>query len=528
MQKQMKWPLILFAIGVFMAALDNGIITSSLTTLNASFGVSPTWGAWTITLYTLGLAVSVPIAGKLSDRYGRKKLFLIEVALFGIGSLLVALSTSFTFFLIARVIQALGGGGIFIIASSYVLSKFPVERQGTALGLLGGMNGVAAILGPNVGAFILDITGNWHWLFLINVPIAILLFIAGIRFIHEEQELNRAAVDWSGIAVLTLGVLSLMYSFSNLDGVNMLQSLGSPMFYGFFLAGVIILVLFYFMEKRLEGSEREPVVSTQLLGIASFRWTLLIAFFSGAILASVIFIPGFVEQYLGVSNTASGYWFTPLALASGIGAGGGGYLVDRKGPIWTLSVAGVLSAIGFLLFPLWVEHIWQFVIASTLVGIGFGMMLGAPVNVLVTEQAGESNKGIAVATSSLFRQMAMAIAPTIFAGFLARSFINLGSNIQAGFADKGIQVPPEMLEQYASGGSSGSDVSSLTAGLSQIPDEGIRDVLLQAVHQTTGQGYNGLFWSAVVFSVLTLVAALITGRLRQKEKSQHVESISTN
>lgn len=111
MQKQMKWPLVLFAIGVFMAALDNGIITSSLTTLNASFGVSPTWGAWTITLYTLGLAVSVPIAGKLSDRYGRKKLFLIEVALFGIGSLLVALSTSFTFFLIARVIQALGGGG---------------------------------------------------------------------------------------------------------------------------------------------------------------------------------------------------------------------------------------------------------------------------------------------------------------------------------------------------------------------------------------------------------------------------------
>ncbi|KAJ3198209.1 hypothetical protein HK101_007730 [Irineochytrium annulatum] len=332
---------------------------------------------------------------KLSDRYGRKKLFLIEVALFGIGSLLVALSTSFTFFLIARVIQALGGGGIFIIASSYVLSKFPAERQGTALGLLGGMNGVAAILGPNIGAFILDITGNWHWLFLINVPIAILLFIAGIRFIHEEQELNRAAVDWSGIAVLTLGVLSLMYSFSNLDGVNMIQSLGSPMFFGFFLAGVIILVLFYFMEKRLEGSEREPVVSTQLLGIASFRWTLLIAFFSGAILASVIFIPGFVEQYLGVSNTASGYWFTPLALASGIGAGGGGYLVDRKGPIWTLSVAGLLSAIGFLLFPLWVEHIWQFVIASTLVGIGFGMMLGAPVNVLVTEQAGENNKGIA-------------------------------------------------------------------------------------------------------------------------------------
>lgn len=122
----------------------------------------------------------------------------------------------------------------------------------------------------------------------------------------------------------------------------------------------------------------------------------------------------------------------------------------------------------------------------------------------------------------------MAIAPTIFAGFLARSFTNLGSNIQAGFADKGIQVPPEMLKQYASGGASGSDVSSLAEGLSQIPDEGIRDVLLQALHQTTGEGYSGLFWSAVIFSVLTLVAALITGRLRHKEKNPRVESVSTN
>ena len=212
-----------------------------------------------------------------------------------------------------------------------------------------------------------------------------------------------------------------------------------------------------------------------------------------------------------------------LALASGIGAGGGGYLVDRKGPIWTLSVAGLVSAVGFLLFPLWVEHIWQFVIASVLVGVGFGMMLGAPVNVLVTEQAGENNKGIAVATSSLFRQMAMAIAPTIFAGFLARSFSNLGVNIQSGLAERGIEVSPAMLEQYASGSAAGGDISSLIAGLSRIPDVNIREALLQAVHQTTNQGYSGLFWSAVIFSVLTLVVALVTGRLRQKEKQQQIQ-----
>ena len=90
LQQQNKWVLPLFMIGVFMAALDNGIISAALTTINDAYGVDPNWGAWGVTIYTLGLAISVPIVGKLSDRYGRKKLFIVEIALFGLGSLLVA------------------------------------------------------------------------------------------------------------------------------------------------------------------------------------------------------------------------------------------------------------------------------------------------------------------------------------------------------------------------------------------------------------------------------------------------------
>ncbi|MGN7358873.1 MFS transporter [Paenibacillus sp. SAF-054] len=523
MQKKLQVSLIIFAIGVFMAALDNGIITSSLTTLIYSFGVSPTWGAWTITLYTLGLAVSVPIAGKMSDRYGRKRLFIIEVSLFGIGSLLVALSPNFTFFLIARLIQALGGGGIFIIASSYVLATFPRERHGRSLGMLGGMNGIASVLGPNIGSFILGATGNWHWLFLINVPIAILLLIFGIRFINEEQEHNRAKMDWSGISVLILGVLGLMYSFTNLDGVNIADSLLSWKFYVFFLAAILLLVIFYFMERRLEHSDTEPVVPVHLLHQSTFRWALLIAFFSGAILASVIFLPGFVEQYLNVSSTVAGYWFTPVALAAGIGAAGGGFLVDKKGPTWTIALASSLGIIGFLLFAVWVQSIWQMIIAGVFVGIGFGSMLGAPVNVLVTEEAGEKNKGIAVATSSLARQMAMAIAPTIFAGFLARSFMNIGSHIQQGFAASGIQVPADAMQKFVpqGGAAEGSDFHSILEAFRGIPDEGVRGILLHALHVTVKQGYNGLFWSALAFSALSLISALILGAIRRKKAAHH-------
>src|SRR5690625_7996566 len=109
------WPILLFTIGVFMAGLDNGIIGTALTTTNESYGVSPDWGAWSITIYTLGIAMSVPIIGKFSDRYGRRRLFIIEIFLSGFGCLLVALRQNFVWLLFGRLIQAVGGVGIFVI-----------------------------------------------------------------------------------------------------------------------------------------------------------------------------------------------------------------------------------------------------------------------------------------------------------------------------------------------------------------------------------------------------------------------------
>lgn len=417
MDRTQKWAIVLFSIGVFMAALDNGIITSALTTIIYSFKVTTNWGAWAITIYTLGLAISVPIVGKLSDKYGRRRLFLIEIFLFGLGSLLVALSPNFTWFLISRVIQSLGGGGIFIIASSYVLNVFPKEKQGRVLGMLGGMNGIAAILGPNIGSFILDVTGNWHWLFYINLPIALLLLIFGFKFIVEGREENAQSLDWRGISFLTLAILSFMYGLTNLDGVNILESIMKPSFYGFVGAGLLLLAFLFFLEKRVASKGGDPILPVELLKLPNYRWTLFIGFLSGAFLASVIFIPGYVEQYLGVDASKSGYWFTPLALASGIGAGGGGAMVDKKGPISTLIIASVICLIGFMLFPLWVDTTWQMVIASCLVGLGFGMMLGAPVNVLATEGT-EENKGVSLGTLSLFRQIGMTFSLLFMQVFL--------------------------------------------------------------------------------------------------------------
>lgn len=244
------WALLLFSIGVFMAQLDNGIISSALTTINRHYEVTDNWGAWGITIYTLGLALSLPIVGKLSDRYGRKKLFIVEIALFGIGSLMVALSPTFGFYLAARFIQAIGGGGIFIIGNSHILSKVEPEKQAKYLGMLGAMNGVAAVLGPNVGSFLLDLTGNWHVLFLINVPIAIVLFVLAFMKLEESSDPSPGRLDLLGTILLSFAILSLMYGLTNIE-VDFWASFTQLNVSGFLGAGIVLFLVLLGYESLL-------------------------------------------------------------------------------------------------------------------------------------------------------------------------------------------------------------------------------------------------------------------------------------
>jgi len=529
-----NWAITLFCIGVLMAALDNGIISAALTTINSSFDVSANWGAWGVTIYTLGLAISIPIVGKISDRYGRKKLFIVEVALFGLGSLLVALSPNFGFYLVARFIQAMGGGGIFIIGSSHVLSTFPTEKQGKALGILGAMNGVGAILGPNLGSIILDLTGNWHFLFLINVPIALILVILGYFKIQETKEPSAGKLDVIGTILLSLAVLSIMYGLTNIEGTSLLNSLTAPDVFGYLLTGIALFAGLVVYNRSLEKRHGDPILPVNLLVQPTYLMTLLVGALSGALLAGMIFIPAFSEQVLGIAAENSGYWMTPLALASGVGAAFGGALVDKKGPVLAVFVSGFITAIGFLLFPTWIEVKWQFIISSCIAGLGIGILLGAPLNILATERL-EKDKGTALAGLSLSRQIGMTIAPTIYAGFIVRGFNQIPSLFQSDFRkilQKNMEtadLSPEAIQEFqeiagtmsAHGPSSDIDYSNL---LEQIKDPALKDVIQSSVDQITltaaQNGYGGLFYSTVVIAVIVVLLAIILRPVRKRGVQQ--------
>src|SRR5699024_3474378 len=215
------------------------------------------------------------------------------------------------------------------------------------LGLIGGMNGIASVIGPNIGSFLIDLTNNWHWLFLINVPIGVLLVVIGFFTLRETKEEVLSKIDFLGISLLSFSILSIMFAINNLGSGDLLQSFLDIMVLGFLILGIIVFAILIFVEKRNEKKNIDPILPYSLLGKPTYTVTMIMALLSGTFIGAIIFIPSFVEQILNIPAAKSGYWMTPLAIASGIGAGGGGYFVDKFGSVKTLALAGVIAIIGF-------------------------------------------------------------------------------------------------------------------------------------------------------------------------------------
>ncbi|MUV36473.1 putative transporter YebQ [Lentibacillus sp. JNUCC-1] len=507
-QKQTKINLafIVLLLGVFMAALDNGIISAALTTINASFEVSPVLGSWGITIYTLGLAVTTPIVGKLADRYGRKKLFLIEITIFTIGSLGVALSPNFTFFLAARLLQSFGGGGLFIIASAHVISTFSKVRQGSMLGLLGGMNGIASVIGPNIGSFLIDVTGSWHWLFLINVPIGAALVVFGMKTLKETKEAVMSKIDYLGITLLSLSILSVMFAI-NLGAAQGKGSSLEWLMLALLVLGTIIFAGFLFVEKRQETHSVDAILPYSLLTKPTYAMTMVMALLSGTFIGAIIFIPSFAQQVLGISAAKSGYWMTPLALASGVGAGGGGYFVDKMGPVKTLVLAGVIYIFGFGGLAFFTAGKLAFILFSVIAGAGFGFVLGAPLTMLTSNAAG-SQKGSALGTLSVARQIGLTLSPALFGAFIQHGFNKMDSLIPEKLRDHGLN-PDDVSSETTNQIDPTDGYGKLQNTIDNISDPAIQAAVQDAFDTAAQSAYTPIYLFTVVMAIAIMAIVLI-------------------
>jgi EmrB/QacA subfamily drug resistance transporter len=387
--------LVLF-VGVLMGALDIAIAGPALPAIQASYHVDDRAIAWVFTIYVLFNLIGTPLMARLSDVLGRRSIYMLDVTLFGLGSLVVALSPSFEVLLLGRAVQGLGAGGIFPIASAVIGDTFPPERRGRALGLIGAVFGLAFIIGPILGGILL--TFSWHWLFLVNLPIAAGLLVVSGRLLPATRPAQRRPFDWPGMTLLAVLLSAMTYGLNQIDSARFVQSLTSPGVWPFLLLAVILLPVFWFVERRM-SSPVLPVslfVSRQVALVAAF------ALASGLGEASVVFGPKILKSAFGVSESTASFMLVPLVLTMAIGSPLAGRLLDRLGSrVIVLAGSGLLAA-GMITLGLWAHELVLFYVGAGLVGFALGILLGAPLRYIILAEAPATQRAAAQGALALF------------------------------------------------------------------------------------------------------------------------------
>ena len=436
--------LIVYLTGIFMGAIDTGIVTPAREIIQNNFLVDEKTGIWMITIYTLAYAASIPVMGKLADRVGRKTIYILSISLFGLGSLLCGLSRyfgSFEFLIGARALQAIGGGGIMPIATAEFGTSFPQEKRGMALGLVGAVYGIANIFGSLAGSAILDIFGkqNWQYIFFVNIPISIFIIIAGLVTLPNNKDSNPKKIDVIGILIVVAMVLSLLYGLRNIDFFNFSATVTSTSVYPFLIAFAVLLPVFILVERKAE----DPVINLKYFTRLRILITLIVAFAAGFILMGIVFIPQFSENALKVSSGSGGYFTMILGLLAGVSAALSGKLIDKLGAKFVLFLGFIIAIIGSLFlifFAAESPNTFNVVVSLALLGFGLGFTMGAPVNYMMLENISDKEAGAGLATLSLIRSIGTTIAPALMVGFIAHAGLSLQTNIMEVLPDE-INVP---------------------------------------------------------------------------------------
>ena len=424
---------VLYILGIFMGAIDTGIVTPARTIIQGNLGVDDKTGIWMINIFTLAYAAAIPIAGKLADRLGRKYIYLICIGLFGLGSLICGLSQDFASFpmlLTGRVIQAIGGGGIMPIANAEFGTSFPEEKRGMALGIIGGVYGIANILGSTFGSAILDIFGsnNWQFLFYINLPICLVVIILGIIKLPLHRPGDSKKIDFLGTLIIVTMIVSFLYGLKNIDFFNFSETIKNTNVYPFLLAFVILLPIFILIERKAQ----DPVLNLSYFTDPQILITLIVATFVGICMMGMIFVPQFSENALHIKSGSGGYFVTILGIFTGIGAPTSGKLVDKYGPKKVLMGGFFISLLGALFLAFiasQVSNLLTVIVSLALIGSGLGFVMGSPLNYMMLANTKQEDSNSALATLSLMRSIGTTIAPAIMIGFLANAGLIAQDNL---------------------------------------------------------------------------------------------------
>jgi EmrB/QacA subfamily drug resistance transporter len=445
--------LAVLCIGLFMILLDGTIVNIAIPHIMRGFSTGLSNVEWVMNAYVLAFAVTLVIFGRFGDLYGRRRLFVLGMIVFTAASIACGLAPGIHWLIGFRVLQGLGGAAMMPQTLSIVAGVFPPGKRGAAMGVWGGVSGLATALGPSLGGLIVD-AASWRWIFLINVPIGLLGALLALRVVPESR--NPGAVetlDLLGVGILSGALLCL--TFALIEG----QSLGwtSAAILGLFGASVALLVVFALHERRLH----QPLIDFTLFRQIDFLAGNMTGLLLSAAMMGVFFtIPIFLQTVLGFSALRAGLAMSPMSVVIMVAAPLAGTLSDKLGSKWIVALGMFLLAFGIAwmagLTP-WQDKLspatttWSLLIPFVIAGIGIGFAV-APVTTAVMATAPPERVGNASGVLSTMRQVGSLMGIAVLGAVLQNQ---IAANVRAGLETlQGIpdQVRAGILKGVEEGG----------------------------------------------------------------------------
>ncbi len=416
-EKQISWKqwkiLITFVSGVFIGALDIAIVSPAIPVIITKLSIGPREIPWIISLYLLVYVVSTPLMTAFSDRYGRKKIFLLDVAVFGAGSLWAALSPNFAHLLVARGVQAMGAGGLFPIAGTVIGETFPEKRRGFALGFLGLVWGIAAIVGPPAGGWLTQWLG-WPSIFYLNLPLTAAILIYGILTLPADRGVHKKTLDIRGMILLVLGLGGLVFGLNKINSKLLFSSFISLAVWPWVVAGIALLFIFIRAERRSPA----PVISPGLFLNRQLNIGFYLGFTGGITESGLVFLPLYITKSLNKGTGAAGTLIAVTAVTFLLLTEPMSILVDRLGVKTVLLMGTFITALGAFLLTT-PHHLTELIIYLIILGIGLSSLLGTPARYLALSETNAMERASAQSLLSLVGSFGTMVGTTLAGAFIA-------------------------------------------------------------------------------------------------------------
>jgi EmrB/QacA subfamily drug resistance transporter len=399
-------------MGLFMAAMDQTIVATALKAIQRDLHAELTWSGWTITIYSLGQIIAMPLAGKLGDHFGRKRVFLVAVVVFTTASLLCAVAGNIYVLVALRAVQARGGGGFVPSATGIIADHYGPGRD-RAVGMFTSIFPIGGILGPILGGVFVTYA-SWRAIFFVNVPIGIVLLVLGWKLIGETRRRPAGRIDVRGLVLLAALMLTAMYGTTNVD-----HGLTSPWFLLPIACAVVLAVLFV----RHTAHARSPFIPMRFLaGRGVGGMNVLNLLFGGAAIGFGALVPLYAQERFGLDPLAAGTVLTARGVGVICVAALAVMTLRRLGSRIPMTVGFVLVALGFTLMafppPNVSGYLWL-MMAGGITGIGMGVSIPASNNAGL-QLAPDQIASIA-GLRGMFRQSGSIIAVSVMTAVVANS-----------------------------------------------------------------------------------------------------------